>query len=89
MNTKNIISTEYTLILYPRQNCYGENIKPIYQKYSDISDIKIKKEDYSIDYWLYEIKLTQIEMVVKHKRKIYSTFSTILDRARLNYSVRL
>ena len=64
------------MILYPKQNYYGENIKVIYHKYSNIGDIitniKNNKEKYKENYWLYEILFIQVEFVIKKKIKKYT-----------------
>lgn len=67
MSAKNqILSQKYILILYPKQNYYGENIKPIKEEYEKFEDINITNIE---NYWLYEILFEQIEEFQKKKMK--------------------
>lgn len=78
-----IASIEYTLILYPKQNFYGENVRPIYKTFSKLSDIVIS-DLFKNEFWLYEIVFKQVEELPckANQKKIIATKS-VYDRVRL------
>lgn len=78
-----ILSSEYTLILYQKHKYYGESVNPVRKNFARLNDIMIS-DSFDNEYWLYEIKLTQVEeFQSKNNKKQIVTNTSIIQRVRL------